>query len=124
LVERLRASPVVEIAAGPEARLEHLLREYAALGDDPQHLAQLIGLFKGLHANETLLQWQHWAEDGALRPLFAALMAEHYDPLYARSQRQNFAALAQARRFEADDLGAAGIAALAERIAAGAHSVQ
>lgn len=123
LVDRLRASPVVEIAAADAARLEHLLRDYAALGDDPQRLAQLIGLFKGLHANDTLLQWQRWAEERALRPLFAALMTQHYDPLYARSQRQNFAALAQARRFETDDLGVAGIATLAERIAADADSI-
>ena len=44
-------------------------------------------------------------------------MALHYDPLYARSQRQNLEALGQALRFEADDLSDAGIDALAQRIA-------
>jgi tRNA 2-selenouridine synthase len=51
--------------------------------------------------------------------LFEALMTEHYDPLYARSQRQNFAALPQAPRFETDDLAEPAIDALAARIAAG-----
>ena len=50
---------------------------------------------------------------------FAALMAEHYDPLYARSQDQNFERLVDARRVETDDLSDAGIAALAASIAAG-----
>jgi tRNA 2-selenouridine synthase len=52
-----------------------------------------------------------------LRPLFAALMEGHYDPLYARSQGRNFARLDEACRVETDDLSDRGIDALAERIA-------
>ena len=53
-----------------------------------------------------------------LRPLFAALVERHYDPLYARSQGRNFARLGEARRVESDDLSERGIDALAQRIAA------
>ncbi len=118
LLERLRASPVVEIDATPAARLAYLLRDYAALGDDPQDLCDKLGQLHGLLPNETLAQWQAWAQARELAPLYAALMARHYDPLYARSQRQNFARLGDAPRFATDDLSEAGIAALAQRIAA------
>jgi len=67
--------------------------------------------------NEALEQWQAWALARELRPLFAALMEGHYDPLYARSQGRNFARLDEACRVETDDLSDRGIDALAERIA-------
>ncbi|WP_428424804.1 tRNA 2-selenouridine(34) synthase MnmH [Methylibium sp.] len=119
LLTRLRASPAVQIEATAEARLAYLLRDYAWLGDDPQRLADKLGLLKGMLANETLAQWQAWALALKLPPLFEALMTQHYDPLYARSQGRHFEQLGGARRIATDDLSQAGIAALAKRIAAG-----
>lgn len=116
LLLRLRESPVVEILATPEARLAYLLRDYAWLGDDPQGLADKLGGLKGLLPNETLEQWQAWALARELPPLFAALMAEHYDPQYARSQGRHLQRLMQARRVETDDLTPDGITALARQI--------
>lgn len=116
LLLRLRDSPAVEIAATPAARLDYLLRDYDWLGDDPQRLVDKLGLLQGLQASSTLAQWQDWARQRALLPLFDALMREHYDPLYARSQRQNFTRFAAAPRIETDDLSEAGIARLAARI--------
>ncbi len=95
-LERMRASPCVEIVATPEARLDYLLRDYAYLGDDPERLADVIGSLHGLQSNETIDRWQRWARERALAPLFEALMREHYDPLYARSQHGNFLRLRDA----------------------------
>ena len=117
LLLRLRASPLVEIAATPQARLDYLLRDYAELGDDALRLRDQLALLHGLVPNEALEQWQAWALARELRPLFAALMERHYDPLYARSQGRNFARLDEAHRVETDDLSDRGIDALAERIA-------
>ena len=86
LLQRLRASPCVEIAASPAARLAFLLRDYANLGDDPERLAQQLHVLRALHGREVIERWQAWARAGALAPLFGELMALHYDPLYARSQ--------------------------------------
>ncbi|MGY4830459.1 tRNA 2-selenouridine(34) synthase MnmH [Sphaerotilaceae bacterium SBD11-9] len=117
LLQRLRASPVVEIAATREARLAYLLRDYAWLGDDPQALADKLGALRELLPKEVLAQWQAWAHEHALAPLFEALMVKHYDPLYARSQGRQLEALGRAQRVESDDLSDAGIAELAGRIA-------
>lgn len=117
LLQRLRDSPVVEIAATPAARLAYLLRDYAWLGDDPQGLADKLGTLRELLPRDVLAQWQAWALEGALPPLFEALMARHYDPLYARSQGRHLAGLPHAARVECDDLSDAGILSLAGRIA-------
>jgi tRNA 2-selenouridine synthase len=117
LLQRLRESPVVEIAATREARLAYLLRDYAWLGDDPQRLADKLGGLRELLPKETLARWQAFALQRELPQLFDALMAQHYDPLYARSQGRQLERIGQAQRVEADDLSPDGIAALARRIA-------
>jgi tRNA 2-selenouridine synthase len=117
LLARLRESPVVEIAATPAARLAYLLRDYAWLGHDPEGFAAKLGLLKEVLAKDVLAQWQAWARARELPPLFAALMEQHYDPLYARSQGRHLQRLGQAGRVETDDLTPEGIRALAQRIA-------
>jgi tRNA 2-selenouridine synthase len=118
LLQRLRASPIVEIAASTQARLAYLLRDYAWLGDDPEGLADKLSSLRELLPKEVLAQWLAWARAGALPELFAALMAQHYDPLYARSQGRQLEQLDEAQRLRCDDLSDVGIAALAARVAA------
>ena len=118
LLEALRASPCIEIAAERPTRLAYLLRDYAYLGDDRALLSGKLALLQGLQPNETIARWRGWAETGQLAPLFDELMALHYDPLYARSQGSHLQQLAQAWRLPSDDLSAAGVRALARRILA------
>ncbi|MEO8153245.1 MAG: tRNA 2-selenouridine(34) synthase MnmH [Rhizobacter sp.] len=117
LLQRLRASPVVEIAASREARLDYLLRDYAYLGDDPQGLSDKLGTLREVLPKDVLSQWQTWALQRTLPALFEALMTQHYDPLYARSQGRQLERLALAHRVESNDLSDNGIHALARRIA-------
>ncbi len=119
LVARMRESPsVIEVAATPEARLAFLLRDYAYLGDDREGLAAQLAKLKELQGKETVARWQQWALAGDLEPLFAELMALHYDPHYERSQERHFAAWGQRRSVQAQSLDEAGIEALAREIAA------
>ncbi len=118
LLARMRASPLVAIAATPQARLAYLLHDYAWLGEDGEGFSRKLDSFKGLVANEVLARWQAWARAGELRPLLAALLAEHYDPLYTRSLGRHWERLAQAQTVESDDLSPEGIRQLARRIAA------
>ena len=61
-------------------------------------------------------RWQDWAQAGALAPLFAELVALHYDPLYARSQSTHLHQWATRRTLASEDLSAAGIDALAAQV--------
>jgi tRNA 2-selenouridine synthase len=119
LVARMRASPCIEIAATPEARLAYLLRDYAYLGDDREALADKMGLLKELQGREAVQRWQGWAREADLPPLFAELMTLHYDPHYARSQARHFEAWGERRVIAANDLSEQGIAALAAEVLAG-----
>jgi len=124
LLERLRASPAVELAVPVQARLAFLLRDYAHLGDDREAFAGQLGLLAELHSRETLDRWQAWARQGELAPLFEQLMLQHYDPLYARSQRRGSAPVA---RVASASLDAAAIDDIAARLAqtmAGAPAVE
>ncbi len=91
LVGRMRESRCIEIEASADARLAYLLRDYAYLGDNAEALATQLGKLKEAQSKETVARWQAWAHEHSLSPLFAELMALHYDPHYEKSQTLHFA---------------------------------
>lgn len=113
LLERMRNSPCTEIVAGPAARLQHLLRDYAYLGDDGAALALRLEPLRELHGQETLRRWQAQAREGRLAELFAELTEKHYDPLYARSQGAHYRRWSERRRLPSEALDEAGVQRLA-----------
>jgi len=118
LVGRMRASPCIEIEASAEARLDYLLRDYAYLGDDAGLLATQLGKLKEAQGKETVARWQAWAEAGELSPLFAELMAQHYDPHYEKSQSLHFAQWPARLKVPAVDLSDDGIERAADAVLA------
>ena len=125
LVERLRASPCVEVQAAWPARLDYLLRDYAYLGDRPEWLAEQLEPLKPLHGKDTIAAWQALARAHDLPALFAELALRHYDPSYARSQRAHFSAWDERRVVTTNDLSPQGIATLAQAVAeAGAAALR
>lgn len=116
LLARMRAAPCIEVQATPAARLEYLLRDYAYLGDDPAGLSERLGMLKELQGKEAVERWQQWAHARDLRPLFAELIGQHYDPHYERSQSRNFSQWASRKQVPAAGLDEAGIAAVAQVI--------
>jgi tRNA 2-selenouridine synthase len=118
LTERMHASACVLVEAGVEARVDFLLLDYAYLGDDRDGLIKSLGSLLGLQSKETIARWQLLATQGAWRELFTALVVEHYDPLYRRSQRHQFERYAQARRVELPVLDETGLRAAARELVA------
>jgi tRNA 2-selenouridine synthase len=118
LIERMRASPCLEIVAPFEARIEFLLRDYAYLGDDGEALALRFDALRTLHGHETVNRWQGWARQRALPPLFAELSSLHYDPLYARSQALHFHQWVDRKPLHSAALDDAGVEQLAQALLA------
>lgn len=116
LVARMRESECIEVQADPAARLAYLLRDYAYLGDDREALAGQLDKLKELQGKAVVERWQQWAREGDLAPLFAELMALHYDPHYERSQARHFSRWPQREAVPASDLSDAGIEAVAEGV--------
>jgi tRNA 2-selenouridine synthase len=118
LIEIIRTAACVRIEATVKARVDFLLRDYAYFPADPHWLAEQLGRLHGLQSNETLAHWLALVEAGDFRSLVTELLEKHYDPLYRRSQAKNYRDYAEALPVTTDDLGAAGIKALAARILA------
>lgn len=121
LLERIRSSPCFCIDAPFAARVDFLLRDYDYFLADPDSLTARLDTLKELHRRETLEEWKALAREGRWRELVAALLQQHYDPLYQRSQQRNFSGFDTPRTFSPPDLQADSINLLAHRIAAQAN---
>ncbi len=97
LIERMRASECVVIAASPEFRIRLLREEYEHFLDDPSLLARRLSALAPLHGKARLAHWESQARLGDWDGLVGDLLAAHYDPAYERSMARNFLRLDEAR---------------------------
>ena len=116
LWQAMQAAPRIEIEAPVEARARWLTAAYADITADPAELAARIAALAPFQAKTTIAEWQALAEAGDFTVLAARLMAEHYDPRYARTKLREGGA--PAHRLSSTHLDDAGQEALADQIAA------
>lgn len=107
-------APRLVISAPLEARAAYLAAAYGDIAEDPARLDALISRLQPFHAKALITQWRTLAADGALEGLAAGLMAEHYDPRYAR-QRERFEPAVRGW-FEAERLDGESLDALARAV--------
>lgn len=101
----------LEVVAPREARAQYLVTAYADMVEDPARLCGVIEKLRPYHAAEQIDLWQTMAAQGQFEDLAASLMAEHYDPRYAKHR----ARLAHGvETFAVEDLGAAALERLAD----------
>ena len=136
LLERLRGGEFVTIEAMLAARVDFLLRDYDYFLRSPDWFNSRLDVLEKLQSRETIARWQAYASAGQWRTLVVELLELHYDPLYRRSQKRNFAGFAAkentpdasdapdapaasetSKVHATDTLDAAAIEALAARIA-------
>jgi tRNA 2-selenouridine synthase len=116
LIARIRAGQCAHIEATLAARVAFLLVDYDYFLTEPALLANRIDILQNLQSRETMARWQRMIAEAAWPTLVQELLELHYDPLYRRSQGQNFADFSSPQRFTTDDLSPAGIRALAAAI--------
>lgn len=116
LLAAMRSGECLQVEADLEARVEFLLRDYDYFLTDPDFLIGRLETLRTLLSRELLNRWQQLARDAEWPTLVRELLAEHYDPLYRRSQARSFAGIETSLKFAASDLSTAGVASLAERI--------
>ncbi len=117
LIERIRQGDCLQVDASLDARVAFLLNDYDYFLTLPDLLTERLDALRHLQSRETLARWQELVRDGAWPTLVRELLEQHYDPLYRRSQNQNFTGYQHPQVFATDDLSAAGIARLAGAIA-------
>jgi tRNA 2-selenouridine synthase len=118
LIAAIRGAQCLRIEAGRDARVAFLLQDYDYFLTNPVWLRERLGLLRGLQSNETLDTWMQMAEAGHFQALVRALLEQHYDPLYHRSQSRNYQDYASGPVFGVDDLSPTGIETLAAAIRA------
>ena len=116
LLEGLRTGPCIEIQAGFAARVDFLLGDYAYFLNAPDWLQQRLNVLRPLLGHATIERWHEYAQTQAWRELVAELLEQHYDPLYRRSQQNNFTGLAAPLRLTTNDLSPTGIDRLADQL--------
>ncbi len=119
LIGRMRASPnCVRIETDDATRLRLLLDDYGFFARDPERFCRLLDGLVELRGRDRVAHWQALARAGDWAGAYAALMREHYDPLYRRSTDRNFAGFAGARLLTLADAGDSAFAAAAHRLLA------
>ena len=116
LIERIRDGECVSIDATLAARVAFLLTDYDYFLRMPALLSERLMVLKNLISRKTMERWHEMIAAGQWPSLVRALLEEHYDPLYYRSQNHNFTGHRSAGIFPTDDLSATGIADIAARI--------
>ena len=107
LWQAMCAAPRLVIDAPLEARARWLASAYADLTLDPALLSERIDALAPYHPRERMADWRALATAGEFEVLARGLMAQHYDPRYARSRSRwagATAAVFQARTLDCDAL--------------------
>jgi tRNA 2-selenouridine synthase len=98
LVARMRVhSRCLRVEMSDAARVQLLLQEYGFFAEDVERFCALLDALIDLQGKERVNRWQAMARAGDWPQVFDELMREHYDPLYERSMKRNFAGLATAQ---------------------------
>ncbi|MBL8471131.1 MAG: tRNA 2-selenouridine(34) synthase MnmH [Rhodocyclaceae bacterium] len=123
LIGAMRGAPCVCIEASRTTRAHHLLEEYTDQMAEPAALAQRLAQLTAIRGHKMVAHWQDLIAAGAWEDLVQSLLAEHYDPLYQRSQRRDFAHYASAAAVPAADLSAAAWPHLARQVSLAAAAM-
>ena len=108
----------IRVELDDAARLQLLLQEYGHLAADAEAFCRLLDGLVELRGRDTVKAWQAQARSGQWAEVFAALMRQHYDPLYERSFRDGYRRLATARPLTLADAGPQAMRDAARRLMA------
>jgi tRNA 2-selenouridine synthase len=115
LLQRLRAARCVHLQMPLPSRVALLLEDYAHFALDAQGLCDRLAALRELRGDAVIHHWQALARADALPQLVEELLAQHYDPVYLRSMRANFAGFDDAPVLDVPDGGAQTLRAAARR---------
>lgn len=111
----MEIAPRISLSAPPQARARYLVTAYDEITRDPAALDEILARVPDRPGRKRLAEWRALAAEGRFEELAAALIELHYDPAYRRSARKE--GRAELAQIEMGGVGAADLAAAADRIA-------
>ena len=120
LWKAMTEAPRITVNAPREARAEYLTRAYGDVVADKERLESVLSRLRHAHAAELIEDWKGMVCKGQFTALASSLMEHHYDPRYAKHRARMAAPI---RDIAADRLDEAGIAKLADQVAANLDAI-
>ena len=96
LLQRLRASPCVQVQMSVPARVQFLLHDYAHFVADIDAFCERLQALKEVRGAAVVEDWQAQARAGQVERVVRELLMAHYDPVYTRSMERNFSRIDEA----------------------------
>ena len=96
LVERMRASPCLNLDLPTPDRVALLLEDYDYLVKDPAYFCGRLDVLAEFRGKAVVNAWKEQVMLGDLKPVVQDLLTEHYDPVYLQSMQRNFVQYPQA----------------------------
>jgi len=87
LAAAMKSARAVRLEAPMDARVGHILDDYADLIADPDRLDTILGRLVRYHGHEAVDTWRAQASAGGFAPLVEDLIRTHYDPRYRRMSK-------------------------------------
>ncbi len=121
LLERLRASPCVQVQMTVPARVQFLLHDYAHFVSDIDAFCERLQALREVRGAAVVDAWQARARAGQVEQVVHDLLVLHYDPVYTRSMDRNFSQIDQAVVAELSDASPASLQAAARQLLLDEH---
>jgi tRNA 2-selenouridine synthase len=113
LVERMRASPCLDLTLPLSERVALLMEDYAFFVKDQAHFCERLDALTSIRGKVVIEAWKEQVQRGAVENVVQELLTLHYDPVYLQSMRRNFAQYAHATAITAQSRSIQAMAKLA-----------
>ena len=118
LLDAMRASPCVRVDTARPLRIRMLVDDYSHWSTNAGRFDTRLAALAQLHGKSVVTRWRQWARDGSAAELAGELLDVHYDPLYERAIRRNFASYDRAIVIRVDDCAPVALRRLARDLLA------
>ncbi len=118
LVERMRASPCLDLTLPMAERVALLMEDYAFFVKDHDHFCNRLDVLTVIRGKAVIEAWKAQVRNNAIEPVVQELLQVHYDPVYLQSMQRNFVQYPQALAISASDRSQGAMEQLAQTLMA------
>lgn len=118
LVERMRASPCLDLTLPMSERVALLMEDYACFVHDHTHFCDRLDVLTVQRGKAVIEAWKAQVRNNAIEPVVQELLELHYDPVYLQSMQRNFVQYPQALAISPGDRSQPAMEQLAQTLLA------
>ena len=116
LVERMRASPCINLSLPEDERIALLLEDYDFFVHNTAFFCHRLDALVEVRGKGVVENWKALVQQGDMRTVVAELLSLHYDPGYLQSIQRNFEQYGHALQLELADRSEACLRAAAQSL--------